>query len=141
MSIWKCNSLSLSCLDFHKVKLESFRGHFFVRKICSSKNYLVSTSFCRRAALTWAVIWGGAKRMGGGKPTRERALPEKFWTPPKKLLVCSVVDFCTGKKQSTDTRGGWKTYRTRGVQKPVLGGVSFVRFSTPLSLPPPHGVL
>ena len=27
---------------------------------------------------TWAVIWGGAKRMGGGKRTRERALPKIF---------------------------------------------------------------
>ena len=44
---------------------------------------------------SWAVIWGGAKRMGGVKRTRERA----FWTPPKDLLVCLVVDFCTGKTE------------------------------------------
>ena len=45
-------------------------------------------------ANTWAVIWGGAKRMG-----EEENVPENdnFWTPPKELLVCSVVDFCTGK--------------------------------------------
>ena len=49
----------------------------------------------------WAVIWGGAKRMGGGKRTRERSLP-KIWTPPKELLVCPVVDFVQ-EKQSTNT--------------------------------------
>ena len=45
--------------------------------------------------------------------------PENFWTLPKELLVCSVVDFCAGKE-----RGGSKT--------PFWGArVSFVRFSTP----------
>ena len=50
------------------------------------------------------VVWGndmggGAKRMGGGKRTRERTLPKISWTHPKGLLVCSVVDFCTGKTE------------------------------------------
>ena len=48
----------------------------------------------------WAVIWGGVQNVwGGGKRTRERALPENVWTPPKKLLVCSVVDFLYRKKK------------------------------------------
>ena len=55
------------------------------------------------SATPWAVIWGVAKCMGGGKRTRERALPKLFGTPPKELLVGSVVDFCTEEKQSTDT--------------------------------------
>ena len=54
----------------------------------------------------------------------------------KRLLVCSVVDFCTGKTEQRHPRG-WKTYRTRGVQNPFLGGVSFVRFSSSLFFPPP----
>ena len=58
-------------------------------------------------AIVWAVIWGDAKRMGGGKRTRERALPKIFGP----------------------VRGG--------VQNPFLGEVSFVWFSTPLFFPPP----
>ena len=34
--------------------------------------------------------------------------------------------------------GGWKTYQTKGVQKTLLGGVSFVRFPPP-SFHPPMG--
>ena len=47
----------------------------------------------------WAVIWGGAKRMGGGKTYQRTRSPENFWAPPKELLVRSVVDFCTGKTE------------------------------------------
>ena len=36
---------------------------------------------------------------GGRKSTRRTRSPENFWTPPKELLVCSVVDFCTGKTE------------------------------------------
>ena len=82
------------------------------------------------------MIWGGAKRMGGGKRTRERALPKNsgplqksFWSAQSWIFV--------QEKQSNDTRGGWKTYRTRGVQNPFLGGVSFVSFSSPLFFHPP----
>ena len=50
--------------------------------------------------------------MGGGN-VPENALSRKLWTPPKELLVCSIVDFVQEEK-SNDTRGGWKTYRTRG---------------------------
>ena len=88
----------------------------------------------------WAVIWGGAKRMGGGKRTRERALPKIFGLLQKSFWSALSWIFVQA-KQSTDTWGGWKTYRTKGVQNPFLGGVSFVRFSTPLFFPPPHGVL
>ena len=89
---------------------------------------------------SWAMIWGGAKRMGGGKRTRQRPPPENFWTPPKELLERWVLEFCT-RKQSNDTWGGWKTYQTKGGPKPVLEGASVVRFSTPLFVPPPHAVL
>ena len=51
--------------------------------------------------------------MGGGERTRERALPKIFGP----LQKSSVVDSRTGIKQSTDTCGGWKTYRTRGGSK------------------------
>ena len=68
--------------------------------------------------------------MGGGKRTRERALPKIVWTPPKELLVCSVVDFCTGKTEHEHLRGV-ENVPYEGGSKTLLGGVSFVRFSTP----------
>ena len=83
---------------------------------------------------------GGAKHMGGGKRTRERALPKSFG-PLQKSFWSALSWIFVQEKQSTDTWRGWKTYRTRGVQNPFLGGVSFVRFSTRLFFPPPHGVL
>ena len=83
---------------------------------------------------------GGAKRMGGGKRTRERALP-KIFGPLQKSFWAALSWIFVQEKQSTDTWGGWKTYRTRGGPKPLLGGVSFVRFSYPLFFPPPHGVI
>ena len=148
--------------------------------------------------LFWAVIWGGAKRMGGGKRSREHALP-KIFGPLQKSFRSALSWIFIQEKQSTDTWERWKTYHTRGgpktifqiggvsfvlrssspatgviwalraqsrkkvrkwvpgasrprgskkskkspkewVQNPFLGGVSFVRFSTPLLFPPPHGV-
>ena len=54
---------------------------------------------------------GGCKPYGGGKRTRERALPKNsealqksFWSPQSWILA--------QEKQTNDTRGGWKTYRT-----------------------------
>ena len=82
---------------------------------------------------------GGAKRMGGGKRTRERALPKIFGPLQKSLLllVCSVVDFCTEKRRPlTPERRGKRTVRGK-VQDPFLGGVLFVRFSTPRFFHPP----
>ena len=61
---------------------------------------------------------GGCKTYGGRKTYQRTRSPENFWTPPKELLVYSVVDFRTG-KQSTDTWEGWKTYR--GGPKPLFG--------------------
>ena len=82
-------------------------------------------------------IWGVQNVWGGGKRTRRTRSPENFWIPPKELLFCSVVDFCTGKTEHWHLRGGKRTARG-GVQNPFLGGVSFVRFSSPLffSTPP-----
>ena len=114
-----------------------------VLTVCLSAHFtdwLLSFSSGTSAWLYLGGDMGRCKTYGGRKTYQRTRSPENFWTPPKELLVCSVVDFCTG-KQSTDTWGGWKTYDTRGVQNPFLGGVSFVRFSSPLFFPPPHGVL
>ena len=42
---------------------------------------------------------GGCKTYGGRKTYQTMRSPENFWTPPKELLVCSVVDSCTGKTE------------------------------------------
>ena len=74
--------------------------------------------------------------MWGGKTYRGTRSPEKFWTPPKELLVCSVADFCRKNRATTPEGGGKRTVRG-GVQNPLLGGVSFMRFSFPLFFHPP----
>ena len=84
---------------------------------------------------------GGCKTYGGRKTYQRTRSPENFWSPPKELLVCSVVDFCIGKTEHWHLQGVGKRTVWGGVQNPFLGGLSFVRFSTPLFFPPPHGVL
>ena len=61
--------------------------------------------------LSWAVIWGGAKRMGGGKRTRERALP-KIFGPLQKSCWSALSWTFVQEKQSTENvpyEGGSKT--------------------------------
>ena len=55
----------------------------------------------------WAMIWGGAKRMGGGKRTRERALP-KISGPLQKSFWSAQSWILYRKKQSNDPEGGGK---------------------------------
>ena len=87
--------------------------------------------------MIWAVIWGGAKRMGGGKRTRERALP-KIFGPLQKSFWSALSWIFVQEKQSTDTWGGWTTYRTRGGPKPLFGrGVIREVFHPPLFSTPP----
>ena len=54
---------------------------------------------------------GGVQNVWGEENVPENALSGTFWTPPcKELLVCSVVDFCTGKNRVlTPERGGKRT--------------------------------
>ena len=84
----------------------------------------------------WAMTWGGEKRMGGGKRTEQRTLQKISGPLDKSVRSGQSSTFLQGKK-SSDTRGGWKTYQTKGVQNHFLGGVSFVRFSSPLLFPSP----
>ena len=42
---------------------------------------------------------GGVQTYGGRKTYQRTRSPENFWTLRKELLVCSVVDFCTGKTE------------------------------------------
>ena len=50
----------------------------------------------------WAVIWGGAKRMGGGKRTRECALP-KIFGPLQTSFWSALSWIFVQEKQSGDT--------------------------------------
>ena len=67
--------------------------------------------------MNWAVIWGGAN-VWGEENVPENALSRKFLDPCKRAsgLLCRFI--FVQEKQSTDTGGGWKTYRTRGGPKP-----------------------
>ena len=47
----------------------------------------------------WAVIWGVQNAWEGRKTYQRTRSPENVWTPPNELLVCSAVDFCTGKTE------------------------------------------
>ena len=85
----------------------------------------------------WAVIWGGAKRIGGGKRTRECALPKIFGALQKSFW--SALSWISVQENRALTReGGWKTYRTRGGPKPLFGwGVIREVFHPPLFSTPP----
>ena len=75
--------------------------------------------------------------MGGGKRTRERALP-KIFGPLQKSFWSILSWIFVQEKQSTDTWGGWKTYRTRGGPKPLFGrGVIRWGFPPPSFFHPP----
>ena len=89
----------------------------------------------------WAVIWGGAKRMGGMTTYQRTRSPENFWTPPKELLVCSVGGFLYWKTRALTPEGvenvlyegGCKTLFGRGVIREVFHSPLF---STPPWRPP-----
>ena len=83
---------------------------------------------------------GGAKRMGGGKRTRERALAKTFGALQKSFWSTLSWIFAQENRALTLEGGGKRTVRGEP-QNPFWGGVSFVRLSTPLFFPPPHGVL
>ena len=75
----------------------------------------------------WAVIWGGAKRMGGGKRTRERAL-RKIFGPLQKSFWSAL---------------SWIFVQEKQGPKPLFGrGVIREVFHTPLfSTPPWHPLM
>ena len=80
---------------------------------------------------------GGAKRMGGGKRTRERALPKNSGPLQKSFWSAQSWIFSTGKTEQRHPRGGGGKRTVRGgVQNPFGRGVIREvllppRFSTP----------
>ena len=114
------------------------RKNFGELSFCNFSDLMFST--CTRAAESQLLghDMGGCKTYGGRKTYQRTRPPEKFWTLQKKKSFWSAQSWIfVQEKQSNDTRGMWKMYRTRGVQNPFLEGVSFVRFSFPLLFPPP----
>ena len=93
--------------------------------------------------LVWAVIWGAAKRMGGGKSTRERALP-KFLDPSKRASGLLCRGFLYRKNRALTLEGGGVQnvpYRG-GVPKPLFGkGVIREVFHPLFFFHPPHFLL
>ena len=68
-----------------------------------SENCSATSVFARGMLHGWGLElgrdMGGCKTYGGRKTYQRTRSPENFWTPPKELLVCSVVDFCMGKAE------------------------------------------
>ena len=84
---------------------------------------------------------GGVQNVWGEKNVPENASARKFLDPSQRASGLLCRGFSYRKNRAMAPEGGGKRTRRREVQKPFLGGVSFVRFSSPLFSPPPHGVL
>ena len=84
-----------------------------MRTFVPQKSYFLPTS--------WAMIWGGARRMGGGKRTRERLLQKMFRTPKRASGVLSL-GFLYRTDRATTPEGRGKHSRLRGVQNPFWEG-------------------
>ena len=98
--------------------------------ICSSS---IQGQFCQNLGRDM----GGCKTYGGWKTYQRTRSPENFWTPPKELLVCCVVDFCRRKTEHWHVRGV-ENVPYEGGPKPLFGrGVIREVFHPPLFSTPP----
>ena len=79
----------------------------------------------------------GCKTYGGRKTYQRTRSPENFWTPPKELLVCSVVDFCTGKTERWRLRGVENVPYEGGSKTPFWEGCHSWGFPPPSLFHPP----
>ena len=84
---------------------------------------------------------GGCRTYGGRKTYQRKRSPENFWTPPKELLVCSVLDFCTGKNRALTPEGGAKRTVRGGVQNLFCWRGVIREVFHPLFFPPPPRLL
>ena len=89
-----------------------------------------------------AVIWGGAKRVGGGGNVPENALSQKFLDPLKGAsgLLCRGFLYRKNRALTLEGLRGWKTFRTRGWGPKPLFGRGVIRevfHPPPFSTPPP----
>ena len=107
----------------------------------------------RRCFVRWVLSWestanrhfhlgralGGCKTYGGRKTYQRTRSPENFWSLPKELLFCFVMDFLYRKNRAlTPERGGKRTVRGQRGPKPLFGrGVIREVFFPPPPFPPP----
>ena len=90
----------------------------------------------------WIGPWyGGVQNVGGEENVPENALSRKCLDPSKRASGLLCRGFLYRKNRALTPEGGGKRTVRGGGPNPLLGGVSFVRFSSPLFFPPPHGVL
>ena len=82
---------------------------------------------------------GGAKRMGGGKRTEQRTL-QKISGPLEMSVWSGQFAFPQGQQEQRH-QTGVENVPNEGGPNSLFGGVSFVRFSSPLLSPHPHGVV
>ena len=75
---------------------------------------------------------------GGEENVPENPLSRKLLDPSKRASGLLSRGFLYRKNRALTLEGGGKRTVRGGVQNPFLGGVSFLRFSTPLFFPPPH---
>ena len=80
---------------------------------------------------------GGCKTYGGKITYQRMRSPENSRTPPKRASGLLCRGFLYRKKRALTPESGGKRTVRGGVQNPFVGGVSFVRFSTPLFFHPP----
>ena len=78
---------------------------------------------------------GGAKGMGGGKRTRERALPKIIG--PLQKSFWSALSFCAGKTEHWHLRGVENVPYEGGSKTPFWEGYHSWGFQPPLFLSPP----
>ena len=103
-----------------------------------------STAFWRQPLANYSRLgrdMGGVQNVWGEENVPENALSRKFLDPSKRAFGLLFRGFLYRKNRALTPEGGGKRTVRGGVQNPFLGGVPFVRFSTPLLFPPPHGVL
>ena len=91
---------------------------------------------------------GGGQNVRGEENVPENALSRKFLDPSKRASVLHCRGFLYRKTRALTPEGVENVPYKGGFQSPFLGGVSFVRFSSPLFfstpplfLPPPHRIL
>ena len=84
LRMYQCENIGVSkkafCLHFTKFCVFNIWNACFGNLIafCAVRNFGPDFwAVSNLEAICWSMIWGGAKRMGGGKLTRERALPSK----------------------------------------------------------------
>ena len=112
----------------------------FAWRICAADVQLTCNLLLKRLDQGLGHDMGGCKTYAGRKTYRRTRPPEKFSTPPKELLVCSVVDFVQETTEQRQPRGVENVPYEGGSKSPFLEGCHSWGLPPP-SFFHPHGVL